>query len=40
MDEYLLNMIAIRPESLQRLEGLANIEQSYAEVLENMAAVV
>jgi FkbM family methyltransferase len=40
MDEYLLNMIAIRPESLQRLEGLANIEQSQAEVLENMAAII
>jgi len=40
MDGYLLNMIAIRPESLERLEGLANIEQSQAEVLENMAAVV
>ncbi|MHC4114908.1 MAG: FkbM family methyltransferase [Planctomycetota bacterium] len=33
LDGYLLNMIAIRPESLQRLEGLANIEQSQAELL-------
>ena len=39
LDGYLLNMIAIRPESLQRLEGLANIEQSQEDVLENMAAV-
>jgi len=33
MDGYLLNMIAIRPESLQRLEGLVNIEQSQDELL-------
>ena len=33
IDGYLLNMIAIRPESLQRLEGLANIEQTQAELL-------
>ncbi|MHC4075680.1 MAG: FkbM family methyltransferase [Planctomycetota bacterium] len=35
IDGYLLNMIAIRPESLQRLEGLVNIEQSQADVLKN-----
>jgi FkbM family methyltransferase len=33
IDASLLNMIAIRPESLQRLEGLVNIEQSQADVL-------
>jgi len=33
IDEYLLNMIAIRPESLERLEGLVNVEQSQTEVL-------
>ena len=35
IDGYLLNMIAIRPESLERLEGLVNIEQSQADVLKN-----
>ena len=35
IDGYLLNMIAIRPESLQRLEGLVNIEQSQADVLDD-----
>jgi FkbM family methyltransferase len=32
-DRFLLNMIAIRPESLHRLEGLANVKQSQTEVL-------
>ena len=40
LDISVLNMVAIRPESLQRLEGLVNIEQSQADVLKNMAAVV
>ena len=40
IDDYLLNMIAIRPQSLGRLEGLINIEQSQADVLENMATIV
>lgn len=40
IDGYLLNMIAIRPESLERLEGLVNIEQSQDDVLKNMAAIV
>ena len=35
VDEYLLNMIAIRPESLQRLEGLVNIEQLQVDVLKS-----
>ncbi|MHC4728168.1 MAG: FkbM family methyltransferase, partial [Planctomycetota bacterium] len=35
IDGYLLNMIAIRPESLQRLAGLVNIEQSQTDVLKN-----
>ncbi|MHC4069364.1 MAG: FkbM family methyltransferase [Planctomycetota bacterium] len=33
IDGYLLNMIAIRPESLERLEGSVNVEQSQTEVL-------
>jgi len=40
LDRSLLNMIAIRPESLEHLEGLVNIEQSQADVLENMAAII
>lgn len=40
LDRSLLNMIAIRPESLEHLEGLVNIEQSQADVLENMEAIV
>jgi len=40
LDLSVLNMVAIRPESLQRLEGLVNIEQSQADVLKNMEAVV
>jgi len=39
IDGYLLNMIAIRPESLQRLEGLVNIEQSQADVLKNLRVI-
>ena len=40
IDGYLLNMIAIRPQSLGRLEGLINIEQSQADVLDKMATIV
>ncbi len=40
IDGYLLTMIAIRPESLQRLEGLVDIEQSQADVLAKTRAQV